>query len=712
MIYKFSKKIVINADVAKAPNLCDRFTDEDLTALGSRVWAGYERDKQSRAKWEKRMEAAMDLAMQIQKDKTFPWPDCANVNFPLVTIAALQFSSRSYGNIISGTDIVKYRVVGQDPDQKLRDQADRISKHMSWQVLEEDVGWEEQHDRLLINLGIVGCNFIKTYWSSAQKCSVSELVMARDFVLNYKAKSVEAAARKTQVIEMSRNEIYERVVSETFRNVLDSEWFNSVPSVDSDDSQTQQQNRQGVTPAPSDEDTPFRTYEQHCLLDLDQDGYAEPYICTIEGQNKEVIKLAARWEREEDIDRTDFPGTKSKIRKIKSTEYFTKYGFIPAPDGGIYDMGFGVLLGPLNEAVNSSINQMVDAGTQYNSNGGFLGRGVKIRGGVYTMAPWTWKRVDSSGDDLRKSMVPFPTKEPSDVMFKLLGLLIEYTDRLAGTTETMVGISPGQNTPAETSRNTMEQGVKVYQGIFKRVWRSMKEEFKKKHQLNALFLPSKQRFGNSGAFVNQEDYRSNPDLVVPAADPNIVSDQQRVSQATAVLGASHQVPGFNIPEAVTRWLKALKVDGIETVYPGPDKVPPLPNPKAALEQLKLQGIQLKLEHDKQMFVMELMAARNKTQAEIVKIYAEVGKLLAETQTEQVKAKVEAFSAMVEAFKVHSEMITKQIEAAQGDKEDGSGSKPGAVGSVETGSGNPSVPQLPAQGANGAAGAMGGGGFSG
>ena len=102
------------------------------------------------------------------------------------------------------------------------------------------------------------------------------------------------------------------------------------------------------------------------------------------------------------------------------------------------------------------------------------------------MAPWTWKRVDSTGDDLRKSMVPFAPREPSEVMFKMIGLLIEYTDRLAGTVDTMVGVSPGQNTPAETSRNTMEQGMNSYKGIFKRIWRSMKEEFKKRHKLNAL----------------------------------------------------------------------------------------------------------------------------------------------------------------------------------------------------------------------------------
>jgi chaperonin GroES len=694
MLRELSKTLSLNKDLWQAPNLTERFTPADLEALGGWVWSGYDRDKQSRAKWETRMEAAMDLAMQVQIDKNFPWPNCSNVVFPLITIAALQFSSRSYANIVQGLDVVKYRTVGQDPGPQLIDRATRVSKHMSWQVLEEDKGWEEQHDRLLINLGIVGCNFVKSYYSSTCRCSIAELVIARDLVIHYNAKSVETAPRKTQIIELSRNEIYERCVSDVFdKNILNSEWFNTVPGQPDDAARQGSDNRKGLDPPPPDEDTPFRFYEQHRYLDLDKDGYQEPYICTIEAQTKKVVRLTARFERDEDVDWTDMPGTTKRVRSIKPTEYYTKYGFIPSPDGSIYDVGFGTLIGPLNEAVNSGINQLIDSGTQYNSNGGFLGRGVKVRGGVYTQAPWTWKRVDCTGDDLRKGVFPFPIREPSTVMFQLLGLLIEYTDRLAGTVDQQVGVAPGQNTPAETSRNTMEAGMNAYKGIFKRVWRSMKEEFKKKHILNSLFLPTRQRFGNEAAFIFQEDYRSDPELVVPAADPNLVSDSQRLQQATAMLEASHTVPGFSIEECVRNWLRALRVDSIDKYYPGPDKVPPLPNPKMMVEQAKIQIEQMKLQSRKWEVTIQLQAAQQKTQAEIVKLYAEISKLLAETQTEKVKAKVEAFSAMVDAFKTHSEMMSQQIEVLRGEStgdENGGaagGSKPGDVGALAAPPGN-------------------------
>ena len=707
-ILNLSTKLVINRDFIDSPNLCDRLPKEDLTRIGEATWEGYSRDLSSRSKWMKRMEAAMDLALQIQQPKNFPWPGSANVVFPLVTISALQFSARSYGNIIQGTDVVRYRVIGDDTSGDTQDRADRISKHMSWQVLEEDSSWEEQHDRLLINLAIVGANFVKTYFSPTLGHNVSELVMARDLVLDYYAKSVEAAARKTHVVPLYRNEIYERVMSDIFQDVRDEPWFNAPAAAVAPQPSARQDIRQGLSPPPSDEDTPFRSLEQHRLLDLDGDGYAEPYIVTIEETSKAVLRIVARFDREEAIERT----LSKKILRIRPTEYFTKYSFIPAPDGGIYDVGFGILLGPLNESVNTGINQLLDSGTMQNSMGGFLGRGAKIRGGQYTMAPWEWKRVDSTGDDLRKNMVPYPERQPSVVMFQLLGLLIEYTDRIAGTTDQMVGMNPGQNTPAETSRNTMEQGMQVYSMIFKRVWRSMKEEFKKLHILNATYLPGRKRFGAGESYITQEDYRGNPDMVVPVADPNVTSVAMRFFQANAVRTAAMQVPGYSLPDVEKNFLRALRVEGIDKLYPGADKVPPLPNPKAAVEQLKLQGKQMELDNEKQMFIITLQSNRRKVLAEIALLEAQAISLMAGIQDDQAATRIKAFDTVIASMKTHAETLGLQAQQMSGEKDGKGKSDGGGVPGMEGQPGN--APALPAPSgmAGGAEGAMGGGNVSG
>lgn len=699
-ILTLDRKLSINKGLMDAPNLCDRLSEDDLVKIGNMVYEGYVRDKRSRSTWERRMEAGMDLAMQIQKDKNFPWPGCSNVVFPLITIASLQFSARSYTNLVQGSDIVRYRVIGSDKTGQLRSAADRISDHMSWQVLEEDASWEEQHDRLLINLGIVGTNFIKTYYNSTKGHIVSELVMARDFVLNYYAKSVEDCARKTQVIPLYQNEMYERVKRGVFNDVLSEDWFNSRSRILQPNPKVDQ--RSGLMASQIDEDTPFSTLEQHRLLDLDGDGYAEPYIVTIEESSRKVLRIVARFDREEDVERT----TKGDVIRIKPTEYYTKYSFIPSPDGGIYDVGFGILLGPLNESVNSGINQLLDSGTMQNSMGGFLGRGAKIRGGVYTMAPWEWKRVDSTGDDLRKSMVPFPERQPSNVMFQLLGLLIDYTDRISGSTDVMVGKNPGQNTPAESYRSMIEQGSQVYNMVFKRVWRSMKEEFKKRHMLNAMYMPVSKKFGVGDSVVRREDYRGNPDLVVPVADPNVTSTPQRLAQAQALRMAARESPGYDITEVEKNFLRALRIEGIDKYYPGPEKKPAPPDPRIELEKIKLQGKTVQFQHEKQMFALDLMEQRRLNTAKIYQLTAQAQKLAAETGTVEGTMRLKTLDTVIKAMQAHNDIINSKLEEMEGEGNDGADSGGGAVPGMAAGPGDDSLPGAVEEMAGGIEGAMG------
>ena len=702
-----SKHLTIDRDLIMSPNLCDRFTEDDLGGIGRLVHEGYEADEHSRSPWKRRMSAAMDLAMQIAKDKNFPWQGASNVIFPLITIAALQFSARSYPSIIQGTDVVKYRVIGTDPKGEVKQRAERIARHMSWQVLEEDESWEEQHDRLLINLAVVGSAFVKTYFDGSLGHNVSELVAAKDLVLDYWAKSTDGAARKTHLVPLYRNDIWERIEAGIYLDVRDEGWFKGPPTHTNMPTRSESDVRKGIVPPRMpDDEAAFLMLEQHRFFDLDGDGYAEPYIVTIEQESKRPLRIVARFD-EEHVERN----YSKKIRRITPIEYFTKYSFIPSPDGGIYDLGFGAFLGPINEAVSTAINQLLDSGTFQNSIGGFLGRGAKIRGGVYSMAPWEWKRVDSTGDDLRKNLVPFPDRQPLAVTLQLIELLVEYADRLAGTTETLVGESPGQNTPAETSRNMTEQGMKVYSMIFKRVWRSMKEEFKKLYKLNKLYLLSEQSFGAGDDFIRREDYHGNANQIAPVADPNITSTSMQIYQAEAVWQKAFTSPGFDRDEAQRRWLKAVKADNIATLYLGEENAKPLPNPKLMVEQAKLQGVGAKIEAEKVKWANELLLEQPKVAAQVDLLKAQAAKLIAEIGAEKAATQISAFETIIHAFEAYHGALNERVKAlTSGGKEDGSakgGADGGDVPGVAGPSGQSVLPAASASMAPGSNGAMAG-----
>lgn len=654
---RLDKTLSLTPALCREPNLAHHFSSEGLDCIGAWVFEGYERDLQSRAGWERRTQAAMDLALQVVKAKSFPWPNAANVAFPLVTIAATQFHSRAYPSLVSGSEIVKCRVVGDDPEGVQKARADRIGCHMSYQLLEEDESWEEQHDRLLVVLPIVGCAFKKTFHSASLGRNCSELVFPRHLVVDYYAKSIDTAARKTHVIPLSRNEMHERMVSEVYVDYRDEPWFKEDALPHAPESTQAADDRRGEEPPARDESTPFTSLEQHCWVDFDGDGYAEPYIIEVEAETKKVLRIVARWSRPSDVIRKG-----DQVLRIVAEEYFTKYGLIPSADGSIYDTGFGVLLGPLNETVNSLVNQLLDAGTLATTAGGFLGRGAKIRGGVYTFSPNEWKRLDSTGEDISKSIYPLPIREPSAVLFNLLSLIINYTERISGSTDMMVGENPGQNTPAETSRTMVEQGMKIYTAIFKRVWRSMKQEFKKLYTLNALYLPPSTTYGPSGQKALLDDYMGDANRVVPSADPQVTSEAARVQQAVTIKQSAMQTPGYNHDEVERNLLRALRVEGVEILFPGSDKIPPGKSEKISLKEMELQMKQMELKVQQMQFVAELQETARMNSATMMKMQAEVALLMAQAQDQGATTQVTAMQAMISAHKTQQDALTGQIES--------------------------------------------------
>ena len=674
---KLDQYLTLDKKAILASNLCDRFSEDDLTRIGAECWAGYDRDEQSRASWMKRNEAGMDLALQIQKEKTFPWPGCANVAFPLVTIAAMQFHARAYPAIVGGDQVVKCAVFGQDPSGELTARAERVSTHMSWQLMYQDKAWEEQEDKAILNLSIVGTNFKKTYYSPSVGHNVSELVLAKDLVLNYWSKSVEDSPRKTHKVPKYHNEVYENVMRGIWRDVLEEGWYNTTPSIRTNSQQIRQDQRQGVTPSQPDNTTSLLFLEQHCSLDLDDDGYAEPYIVTFEATSKCVVRIVCRFDSEDAIERVVAGPRKGRVIKIAATEYFTKKTFIPSPDGGIYDIGFGVFLGPLNEAVNSLVNMLLDAGTMQTTSGGFLGRGAKIRGGVYTSAPFEWKRVDSTGDDLRKSIFPTPVNQPSDVLFQLLSLLINYTSRVSGTTDITVGENPGQNTPAQTTQTMVEMGQKIYTAIFKRVWRASKEEFQKLFRLNSVYLSLD--VPSVGGATRKDYLGTSETQIAPVADPNITSDSQRLQLAMHLKGAAATTPGYDKDAVEMRFLKALRVEGPEAVFPGTKGQPPAKDPNLVIMETKVQGdlqgkqldnatkqaaLQLKaqeLQLESQKFVAELQEEQRLNNAKIIELMAKADEAAANAQSEQAYAQVAMVNAEITRMKHSNDEISNRIE---------------------------------------------------
>jgi chaperonin GroES len=658
---KFTTVLTIK-EIVTSSNLAEMLEEKELAELGQCIWKDFEADLSSRDEWDKRNSEAMKLALQLKETKSFPWIGASNVKFPLITIAALQYHARAYPVLVGSDTPVKCKVVGEDKDGSKVDRATRVENHMSFQVMEEDEPWESEMDKVLITQPILGCAFKKSYFDQIQKHNISEYILPKDLVVNYWTKSLETAPRITHVLYMSKNDVYERVARGLWCKMNEELVGEKIPS----GLQTVQDKSQGLTtPPPQDLSTPYEILEHHCSLDLDDDGYSEPYIVYMRRDTKQILRIVARF-FEEGIKYSPA----GMVLSIQAEHYFTKFPFIPSPDGGFYDLGFGVLLGPLNESINTTLNQLVDAGTMANTAGGFLSRGIKLRGGNYSFAPLEWKHVESTGDDLRKGIMPLPVREPSAVLFQLLELMINYGERIGGSVDVLSGVSPGQNTPAETSRNSVEQGMKIFSGIFKRTYRALRDEFRKLYRLNQLYITettyfTDQRDNNGTVLV--ADYRGNASSIRPSADPHVISDSQRIQQAMAIKQSEMTTPGYNKYEVEKMYLRALKVPNIDQLFPdpkGPNAVPPLPNPKIQIEQIKADLKKMELQVTMKQAQMDLMAEMELNTAKIHQLEAQA--ILAMAQAEGIGTghEIALLEAQIGAAKGAQEGNLKMMEIMQ------------------------------------------------
>lgn len=643
-------------------NIAADLTEEQVRKIGLDCKQGFDEDKTSRAQWETFMADAMKLALQVKEAKTFPWPGCASVKFPLVTIAALAWHAKAYPATISGNAVVKYEVVGKDPDNIKSERASRKGKYMSYKLL-QTTSWEEQTDKGLLVEAIVGTVFKKTVRDNNEKKNCSDMVMAQDLVVNYFTTDLDSATRVSHMFTLSKNTIREYVLQDLYLDSLGTPALAPTGPLEAAKDKAQH-----LTP-PS-ESSVYNMVEQSCLLDLDDDGYFEPYAVTFERETGKVVRILARYYKD-DIKRNK----NGKIYKIVPENYYTKFELIPSPDGGFYGLGFGILLGPINDSVNTAFNQIFDAGTMATLGGGFLGRGARIKGGEASFKPFEWKTVDSTGDNLRNNIVPQQVREASPMLLELIKFLVNYGERVAGAGDIQMGELPGQNLKAGTAEIANENGRQIFDATYKRFWRSLKEEFKKLDKLEAIFLDDTEGFNVGGVYyeVTPQDFSEGSDGVCPQADPNITSKTERRFMADMALADAIQLGG-DVYLATKRKYEAYGYSGFEQVFPdpkGPNAIPPAPN--IAMEELKIKAMtaETKAADVQQRFMIaqgEIMIQAQESQANIMKLQAEAMKLQAEvlemsdvSNQEERYANAAMLNAQISAEKLNHEKLMGLID---------------------------------------------------
>lgn len=628
-------------EIVNSPNLVDKLDEFELHKISDQVSRGYKLDYSSCDDWRSIMQRSLIIAKQLKEHKTFPWEGASDIKYPLVLQAVIASASRHLPEFIKDDKVVQIEITGDDPNLDFENQGKRCAAMMNWQLLVESPDWVVGTDKLFHEVALLGTVFKKTYYNEITERICSEVCLPDRVVVNYYTDSLDNAPRITHVLDFSHNDLVERMRSGLFAEVD----FKKLQQISDKLDELDPYKESGKFATTNvDDDFTYRCLEQHCYYDLDGDGYQEPYIVTIHEDTQTVLRIVHR------IKHVAL-NQDGKIKRIDHDQYFTDFHYMPSPDGAFYSIGLGMALTPMNETINTLYNQLVDAGTLSNQQAGFVGAGLRLKNGSFKLKMGEWQVIGGPGTDLRQQIMPLPTKEPSSVLFQLIGALLEGCKELAAITEINQGTQAAQNVPASTIMMLAENGMKVFTGITKRLFWAFQSEFRKIFGLNGQYLDNDKYvkvLNNPLANVKHDFNSGSITNVAPVADPNLSSMAQRLARAQALAG----VPGID-PQAASEFvLNALGLSDsdIKRLLPPKDpNAPPPPEVQEIMAKTDLANAQAQLAmmqaqqlgNQAQMNQMELQLKAMKQQLDQQVGAAQVAQMQMKGEHDQIKLQLNA-----------------------------------------------------------------------
>lgn len=614
-------------------NIVELLSQEKLIEIAYEVDKGFRYDLESRADWEASNEEAMKIAKQTAEQKDYPWEGCANVKFPLITQAAIDFAAREYPELIKNDRVVRAVTVGKDEDESKFFRCQRVSKFMSFQLLNLMDNWEEGVDKLLHMLPVLGTVFKKTYYDDLNGNVCSDLCHPDKIVVNYNIKSLESAPRITHVLTMTKNDLFSRIRAGIYADV---DYVNFFSDEEYKDGSLR-------------DETEF--LEQHCWLDLDEDGYKEPYIVIQHKETKTIFRIVFRGKQVQ-------YNKNKKLLRIVAKDYFTAFHFIMSPDGGFYGIGLGTLLLPLNKSINSLLNQLIDAGTLNNTQAGLIDSKLRLKNGSMDFKGGEFKVVQVSGmNKLADYVTTLPTKEPSPTLFQLLGLLISSSRDLVSNTDLLKGKGETQNVPATTTMAMIEQGLKVYNAITKRLFLAQAREYKKIFEINKEYLSNDQYLevlDDPEADVSI-DFNLDKMDITTVSDPAAASETQRMARAQVLLS----VPGFDQYAIRYEMLEGMGYDEekINKFLPKPDpNQPPPPEVQKVMAEIQ------KIMAEAQKTAVEAQVVPVQTQLDVAKGQQDAKESDSRIMESQSRSGKMQHDAAINEARVHLDSTRLEVES--------------------------------------------------
>ena len=542
-------------------NLADLLPDDVLDPLGSELRYQFQDNRNSRKEWERTYTQGLDLLGFKYENRTEPFQGASGATHPVLAEAVTQFQATAYKELMPADGPVRTQVLGA-PNPGKTQQSERVKDFMNYQIMDRMKEYEPEFDSMLFHLPLAGSTFKKVYYDDLLQRAVSKFVPAEDVVVPYTATSLADAESITHVIKLSENDVRKQQVAGFYSDIELGK-----PGVMAQDELKEKERELEGTKRTGRNPNIYTLLE--CHVDLDLEGFEDigpdgqptgiklPYIVTVDESSTKVLSI-----------RRNFAPNDPKKQRI---QYFVHFKFLPGL--GFYGFGLIHMIGGLSRTATVALRQLLDAGTLSNLPAGFKQRGVRVKDEASPIQPGEFKDVDAPGGSLKDAFYPLPYKEPSTTLLQLMGIVVQAGQRFAAISELQTG-EGNQQAAVGTTMALLERGSKVMSAIHKRLYFSMKQEFKLLAKIIATYLPPEYPYDVVGGArtIKQIDFDDRIDIL-PVADPNIFSMTQRITLAQTELQLAMSNPKMhNLYMSYRKMYEALGVKNIDQVLP-----PPPPN---------------------------------------------------------------------------------------------------------------------------------------
>ena len=576
-------------------NLADELDDGALSELASELIEDIENDKASRKEWEKMyVEGIKLLGLQIE-ERTEPWSGACGVFHPMLSEAVVRFQSETISETFPARGPVRTKIIGKETPE-VQEAAVRVEEDMNFELTEVMSEYRPEHERMLWSLPATGSAFKKVYYDPSLGRQVSMFVPAEDGILPYGATDMDTTHRFTHVMRKTKNEIIKLQQAGFYRDVDLGD-----PDRKVEDIQKAKDKETGFSDLNDDR---YTLYECHADLYIEDDKHADvdedkehteialPYVVTLIKGTNEVLAIRRNWKYEDPL-------------RLKR-QHFVHYQYIPG--FGAYGFGLFHLIGGFAKNATSLMRQLVDAGTLSNLPGGLKSRGLRIKGDDTPIAPGEFRDVDVASGNIRDSILPLPYKEPSTVLYNLLGTIVDEGRRFAATADMKVSDMSAQ-APVGTTLAILERQLKVMTAVQARVHYTLKREFKLLKEIIRDYTDADYEYtpeyGTKKA--KREDY-DKVDLI-PVSDPNAATMSQRVVQYQSVIQMAQMAPDiYDLPYLHRQMLEVLGIKNAEKLVPLPDDQKPRDPVSENMAVLKSEPVKAFFYQDHQAHIQVHMAA--------------------------------------------------------------------------------------------------------